>query len=46
MANLNIVGFPSGLHMKLKIEATRRKTTMKALVVEAVQDLLKKKDKR
>ena len=42
MGTVNIRKFPDHLHEALRVEAAKRKSSIKAVVVEAVQEWLKR----
>jgi hypothetical protein len=45
MATIYIRDFPDKLHKEIKLKAVTDETTLKAIVIQAVTEYLKKKDK-
>jgi len=43
MATINLRDFPDDLHRTLKVEAAKRGTSVKALLIQAAREWLKKK---
>jgi len=42
MATINLRDFPDDLHRSLKVEAAKRGTSVKALLIQAAREWLKK----
>jgi plasmid stability protein len=45
MATINLRDFPADLHKKVKIRAAEEETTIKAIIIKALTEYLKKKKK-
>lgn len=46
MATINLRGFPDDLHRTLKVEAAKRGTSVKALLIQAAREWLKRERER
>ncbi len=42
MATINLRGFPDDVHRSLKVEAAKRGTSVKALLIQAAREMLKR----